>query len=76
MDIIVGNKFLRSSGMDRAKLKGNCAQFVKDANFVNIVENIDINDKKGNQISRTCSQLAAFNSRSELWDQVEAWLRS
>ena len=76
MDVVVGNKFLRSSGLDRARLKGNCAQYVKNDNFVNIVENIDINDKNGNQISRTCAQLAAFNSQKELWDQVEAWLRS
>jgi hypothetical protein len=76
MDIIVGQKFLRSSGVDRARLKGNCAQFVKNDNFVNIVENIDINDKKGTQISRICTQLAAFNSQKGLWDQVEEWLRS
>ena len=76
MDVVVGNKFLRSSGMDRARLKGNCAQYVKNDVFVNIVENIDINDKKGNQISRTCMQLAAFNSNKVLWDQVDEWLRS
>lgn len=76
MDVIVGNKFLRASGVERARLKGNCAQYVKNDVFVNIVENLDINDKKGNQISRTCMQLAAFNSRKELWSQVEEWLRS
>ena len=76
MDVIVGNKFLRSSGADRARLKGNCAQYVKNDAFVNIVENIDINDKKGTQISRTCTQLAAFNSNKALWEQVEDWLRS
>jgi hypothetical protein len=76
MDVIVGQKFLRSSGADRARLKGNCARFVKNDNFVNIIENIDINDKKGTQISRVCVQLASFNSRKELWDQVEEWLRS
>ena len=76
MDIIVGQKFLRSSGMERARLKGNCAQFVKNDNFVNIIENIDINDKKGIQISRTCTLLSSFNSQKDLWDQVEEWLRS
>jgi len=76
MDVVVGNKFLRSSGMERARLKGNCAQYVKNDAFVNIIENIDINDKKGTQISRICVQLGAFNSRKELWDQVEEWLRS
>jgi len=76
MDVIVGNKFLRASGMDRARLKGNCAHYVKNDMFVNIIENIDINDKKGNQITRTCMQLAAFNSNKDLWNQVEEWLRS
>lgn len=76
MDVVVGNKFLRASGAERARLKGNCAQFVKNDAFVNIVENIDINDKRGSQISRTCFQLAAFNSNKELWNQVEEWLRS
>jgi hypothetical protein len=76
MDIIVGQKFLRSSGMDRARLKGTCASYVKNDNFVNIIENIDINDKKGTQISRICAQLSSFNSQKELWNQVEEWLRS
>jgi len=76
MDVVVSQKFLRSSGMERARLKGNCAHFVKNDNFVNIVENIDINDKKGNQISRTCTLLSSFNSQKDLWDQVEEWLRS
>jgi hypothetical protein len=76
MDVLVGNKFLRSTGAERARLKGNCARFVKDTNFINIVENIDINDKRGAQISRTCLQLAAFNSQKELWGQVELWLGS
>jgi hypothetical protein len=76
MDVIVGNKFLRASGAERARMKGNCARFVKNDNFVNIVENLDINDKKGAQISRTCMQLAAFNSNKELWNQVDEWLRS
>ena len=76
MDIIVGQKFLRSSGMERARLKGNCASYVKNDNFVNIIENIDINDKKGTQISRVCTQLASFNSNKQLWDQVEQWLLS
>jgi hypothetical protein len=76
MDVIVGQKFLRSSGAERARLKGNCAQFIKNDVFVNIIETIDINDKKGTQISRVCMQLAAFNSRKELWDQLEEWFRS
>ncbi len=76
MDVVVGNKFLRASGAERGRLKGNCAQFVKNDSFVNIIENIDINDKKGAQISRVCFQLAAFNSNKELWNQVEEWLRS
>ena len=76
MDVIVGAKFLRSKAQERARLKGNCAQFVKNDNFVNIIENIDINDRQGNQITRTCLQLAAFNSNKQLWDQVEEWLRS
>lgn len=76
MDIVVSQKFLRSSGMERARLKGNCAHFVKNDNFVNIIENIDINDKKGTQISRTCTPLSSFNSQKDLWDQVEEWLRS
>lgn len=76
MDVVVGQKFLRSTAQQRALLKGKCAQFVKNDNFVNIIENIDINDRQGNQITRTCLQLAAFNSQKELWDQVEEWLRS
>ena len=76
MDVVVGQKFLRSTSQQRALLKGRCSQFVKNDNFVNIIENIDINDKKGTQISRVCAQLSAFNSQKELWNQVEEWLRS
>jgi hypothetical protein len=76
MDVVVGQKFLRSTSQQRALLKGRCAQYVKNDNFVNIIENIDINDRQGNQITRTCMQLVAFNGQKDLWPQVEEWLRS
>jgi hypothetical protein len=76
MDIVVGNKFLRSSPAERARLLGTVRTYVTNDQFVNLVTNIDVNDKKGTQIKNICSQLAAFNSLSQLWDNVELWLGS
>lgn len=74
MDVIVSRALLHKSPAERARLIGNVRTYVHNDAFVNILSNIDINDK--NQISRTCQQLSAFNSLRGLWDDVELWLNS
>jgi hypothetical protein len=76
MDVIVGRKFLHSSPPERARLLGTVRTYVTNDAFVNLVTTIDINDKKGAQITKVCLQLAAFNRLAELWDEVELWLKS
>lgn len=73
MDSLVANGLLRKSGSERAQLIGRARQYIQDDNFINLLNLIDINDRKGDQIRKVCRQFSAF---SHLRTQVEAWLRS
>lgn len=74
MDIVVSHTLLRKSPAERARILGNVRRYVTNDSFLNVVANLDVNNQR--QISLTCSQLAAFNSLKDLWDEVELWLRS
>ncbi len=76
MDIIVGNTFLRSTPNKRRHLMANVDKYVTNAAFIQLVRQIDPNDKRGAQITNICLQMGAFNSQSQLWDEVEVWLLS
>jgi hypothetical protein len=73
MDALIANAFLARSGSERAQLIGRARQFIQDDNFVNILNLIDINDKKGHTTRAICRQFAAF---SHLRSQVESWINS
>lgn len=76
MDIIVGNTFLRSTPDKRRHLMANVEKYVTNTAFIQLVRRIDPNDKRGAQITNICLQMGAFNSQSQLWDEVEVWLLS
>lgn len=75
----VSAKFESISSAERAHLIGSVHKYVSDSGFGNLVQNIDINNTKGRgpgSLYFVCSQLAAFNSNSELVAQVSNWLNS
>jgi AraC-like DNA-binding protein len=73
MDSLVANALLHRSGAERAQLIGRARQYIQDDNFVNLLNLIDINDRKGDQIRKVCRQFAAFG---HLRDQVTRWTKS
>lgn len=73
MDSLVANALLHKSGAERAQLIGRARQYIQDDNFINLLNLIDINDRKGDQIRKVCRQFATF---SYLREQVIQWLRS
>lgn len=73
MDSLVANGLIAKSGAERARLIGNARQYIQDDNFINLLNLVDINDRKGDQIRKVCRQFAAF---SHLREQVTRWLRS
>jgi hypothetical protein len=82
MNAQVVNKFVASPSYVRAQLIGSSRNFIKDDNFNNLLQNIDINNvdiKNGNKptsIHFIGRQLAAFNGIPGLADQVASWLSS
>lgn len=76
------NKFVASPSYVRAQLVGNSRNYVKDDNFNNLLQNIDINDVNPKNSNKPTSiyfigrQLAAFNGIPGLAEQVATWLAS
>lgn len=62
------------SGGEKAQLIGRATQFITNANFINLLNLIDINDKSGKTINNVCKQLVAFNGDRLLCQQVQIWL--
>jgi hypothetical protein len=70
MDSLVRNAMLSTTGAGRAQLIGSASSYITDNNFVNLLQNIDINaPKKFNY-----GLFAAFTAVPGLAAQVRAWL--
>lgn len=76
MDIVVGNAFLRAGPQTRRKLMETVSKYITHEGFLNLVRQLDPQDKQGMQITKICLQMGQFNSDANLWDQVELWLGS
>jgi hypothetical protein len=59
---------------EQVRLLGSIRQYVKDDGFVNIMQNYDYNNKKGD--SMLMAQLAAYTNVPGLRNQIGAWLDS
>jgi UV DNA damage repair endonuclease len=72
----VKHAFIRKSSSERAQMIGTVRQYVTNDQFLNLLQNIDINDidvknkNKPTNIYWICGQLAAFNGIPELCTQV------
>jgi len=76
IDSLVLTAFTRASPIERARLIGTARNFITNDGFINLLNNIDINDSKGSQIRNVCIQMRAFISVPGLKEQVVEWLRS
>lgn len=70
MESLVQNAMIGATGAARAQLIGAASRYITDNNFVNLLQNIDINaPKKFNY-----GMLRAFDAVPGLAIQVRAWL--
>lgn len=59
---------------EAARLIGSAPQFIKDNNFVNLLNQYDLNNKKNDK--NLINQFNMFASIPGLKEQVSAWLNS
>ncbi len=64
------NAMIGASGAGRAQLIGSASRYITDNNFVNLLQNIDINTPK----KYNYQLFSAFNAVPGLAAQVRAWL--
>ena len=76
IDSLVLTAFTNATPVERARLIGTARNFITDDGFINLLNNIDINDTKGSQIRNVAIQMRAFIGVPGLKEQVEEWLRS
>ena len=75
-------KFVNMSSGQRAQMIASARQYINNDQFLNLLQNIDINDVNIKNKNKTTSiywisaQLAAFNGIPQLCTQVDSWLRS
>ena len=74
MDVLVGKTFLESTVEQRDHLKKTARDYITYPTFLDIIDNINIYDQRGTQISQQCLKLGAYNGLVNLWTQVELWL--
>jgi hypothetical protein len=70
MDSIIMIAMYNSSSTVRAQMIGNARVYIKNLQFTNLIENIDINNPR----TFNYSQLAAFNTLPETSEQVAKWI--
>jgi hypothetical protein len=71
LDIIVRSAICNSSPAIRARLLGNATQFIKNTEFTNLLQNIDINNPK----SFNYSVFLAFMPLKDIHEQVAKWIK-
>ena len=59
---------------EAARLIGSAPQYIKDYNFVNLLNQFDLNNKKND--NNLIKQLNMFSGVPELREQISAWLAS
>jgi hypothetical protein len=80
MNMQIRTEFIVRSAPQRGQLISSAATYIKNDTFINLLQNVDINDANVKNSSKTTSiywitaQLAAFNGDAALCKQVAAWL--
>jgi hypothetical protein len=70
MESLVRNAMVGASGSMRAQLIGSASRYITDNNFVNLLQNIDINNPK----KYNYGIFRAFDAVPGLAAQVRSWL--
>jgi hypothetical protein len=70
IDSLVMIAMYNSSSTVRAQMIGNARVYIKNLQFINLIENIDINNPR----TFNYSQFAAFDTLPELSEQVGKWI--
>ena len=80
MNMQIRTAFITRNSEQRAQLINSAPNYIKNVVFLNILQNVDINDANVKNSSKVTSiywitvQLAAFNSDLALNKQILAWL--
>lgn len=72
MDSLIMIAMYNSSSTVRAQMIRNARVYIKNLQFINLIENIDINNPR----TFNYSQLAAFNTLPEINEQVAKWINA
>lgn len=73
MDTLILSKFLRASPPQRAQWIGSAPQYIQNDGFINLLNMIDINDRKGDTIRNVARLSTAY---SGLLENAKKWLNS
>lgn len=76
MDSLIARGLLSRSPAERSVLIGRARNFVDNDQFINMLNLVDINDRKGDATRRLCRQLAVFSAIPGLEAKIRAWLQS
>lgn len=76
MDSLVAHGLLSRSPADRAALIGRARNYIDNDQFINMLNLVDINDRKGDATRKLCRQLAVFSAVPGLETKIRAWLHS
>ena len=74
MPLAVVSTLRRKSASEAARLIGSAPAFIKDTNFINLLNQYDLNNKKNDAL--LSRQFDAFAGIPGLPAQVSAWLSS
>jgi hypothetical protein len=78
----VKTKFISINLSERAEMIASVHKYVDNDQFINLIQNIDINDDsvkhktKRTNIYWISVQLIPFNANPELCGQIDSWLKS
>lgn len=72
MDSLIMIAMYNSSSTVRAQMIRNARVYIRNLQFINLIENIDINNPR----TFNYSQIAAFNTLPELREDVAKWINA
>jgi hypothetical protein len=73
MDTLILSKFLKASPPQRAQWIGSAPNYIQNSGFINLLNLMDINDKKGDSIRKVARLSTAFTS---VLEDAKKWLAS
>ena len=76
METRIAQAFMARSPPERAALIGRAPRYIQNADFINLLNGLPINARRGAELVATVSSLRAFAGIPGLADQVAAWLAS